>query len=186
MPAFTRRQTLALGAAAGLAASLPAMPARAAKVGWNPGDIFPDMAFRMPDGSPRKVSDYSGKALFLYFAGSWCPYCQSQMPAVVEIWQRLKDDPRIDWAMIAYREAPEITRKWINQDLGAAIPVVDPDNARTRVITLLNGNTTQFVTPTGYVLAPGSIIHYWRQGSGRTEQYETALNEAAAKVGPKA
>lgn len=49
------------------------------------GDKAPDFSFATTAGTNGKLSDYSGKVVFINFWASWCPPCMQEMPDINEL-----------------------------------------------------------------------------------------------------
>jgi len=59
--------------------------------------VAPDMRFAelklsTLEGTPAKLSDYKGKAIFLNFWASWCGDCIKEMPSIEKAQQLLQND----------------------------------------------------------------------------------------------
>lgn len=186
---FTRRSFLGIGMA-GVSAGLGVGLAGCATTqpggeGWNSGNRIPDIALQTADGATVRLSDYSDRALLFYIGGEWCVYCRQGMPALADAWRSLRQDPRIAFVAMSYAEAPETTRRWINDKTGIGMTVLHPPSRGSRV-PLVNGSNTSFVSPTVYILTAGNIIHTWRTGASSAGFYRTSLLEAAAALPPRA
>lgn len=88
----------------GLPTSLPgATPflVGAARVGLQPGDVAPELAWTAKDGTatelkdldgnPVRLSNLRGKTVWLNFWATWCPPCQSETPVLREMDERYRD-----------------------------------------------------------------------------------------------
>jgi thiol-disulfide isomerase/thioredoxin len=53
-----------------------------------PGAMAPDFVLTRADGSPLRLSDYRGQAVFLNFWATWCVFCIEEMPDM----QRIADE----------------------------------------------------------------------------------------------
>ncbi len=149
--------------------------------GWNVGNRIPDIALRNADGFTIRLSDYHDRAMLFYIGGEWCVHCRQGIPELAKTWRALKDDPRIAFVAMSYAEAPETTRRWINDKAGIGMTVLHPPSRSSRV-PLVNGGHMAFSAPTVYVLIAGNIIHAWRVGASQDAYYRTALLEAAYAI----
>jgi peroxiredoxin len=69
--------------------------------GLRPGDLAPELAVPLPDGTtyqltdldgqPVRLADLRGKVVWLNFWASWCPPCQHETPILRELSERYKD-----------------------------------------------------------------------------------------------
>lgn len=50
--------------------------------GLKVGDKAPDLNFRNTEGKSFELSKIKGKSVFIFYRGSWCPYCVKQLKAV--------------------------------------------------------------------------------------------------------
>ncbi|MBL0149726.1 MAG: TlpA family protein disulfide reductase [Ideonella sp.] len=87
---MNRRQTLALGAVAALAAAAgtgvgvwrqPGPTQGAEAVGQLPPDFW-QLRFTKPDGGELAMADFRGQPLVINFWATWCPPCVRELPAL--------------------------------------------------------------------------------------------------------
>lgn len=57
-----------------------------------PGKLAPDFEENMVDGTTMRLSDLKGKVVLLDFWASWCGPCRRENPAVVNLYNKYKDD----------------------------------------------------------------------------------------------
>ncbi len=72
-----------------------------ARVGLQPGDLAPELAWtnadgtttelRDLDGSPVRLADLRGRTVWLNFWATWCPPCQAETPVLREMDERYRD-----------------------------------------------------------------------------------------------
>jgi thiol-disulfide isomerase/thioredoxin len=72
-----------------------------AKIGVRVGQVAPELAVPLPDGTtyqltdldgrPVRLSDLRGKAVWINFWASWCPPCQSETPVIRDLAERYAD-----------------------------------------------------------------------------------------------
>jgi peroxiredoxin len=72
-----------------------------ATVGLRPGDVAPELAVTVDDGTdyqltdldgnPVRLEDLRGKVVWLNFFASWCPPCQQETPILRELSERYRD-----------------------------------------------------------------------------------------------
>jgi cytochrome c biogenesis protein CcmG/thiol:disulfide interchange protein DsbE len=66
-----------------------------ASIGVRPGQMAPELAVPLPDGTtyqltdldgqPVRLADLRGKAVWINFWASWCPPCQSETPVIRDL-----------------------------------------------------------------------------------------------------
>ncbi len=54
-------------------------------------ETLPDTTITLLDGTHKKLNDYAGQPLVIYFWGSWCPICKMSSPVV----SALSDDYQV-------------------------------------------------------------------------------------------
>ncbi|MBR1401061.1 MAG: AhpC/TSA family protein [Prevotella sp.] len=61
------------------------------------GTAYTDLALELPDGTPKRLSDYivKGKLNFIDFWASWCGPCRAAIPSVKEMHRKLGDKVNI-------------------------------------------------------------------------------------------
>jgi thiol-disulfide isomerase/thioredoxin len=57
----------------------------------NVGDVAPDFAYTLPDGTTHKLSELRGKKVLLNFWATWCEPCRSEMPDLQQATQAYGD-----------------------------------------------------------------------------------------------
>ncbi|ULQ59667.1 TlpA family protein disulfide reductase [Brucepastera parasyntrophica] len=58
-------------------------------VGIKVQNTAPDFEFYFLDGTKAKLSDYSGKPVFLHFWATWCPPCIRELPLIAKLEKEL-------------------------------------------------------------------------------------------------
>ena len=56
-----------------------------------------DFALKDKDGTEHRLTDYNGKPVLLNFFGTWCGYCNEELPSL----QRIHDEGRVQVVLIA-------------------------------------------------------------------------------------
>ena len=51
------------------------------------------------DGSPLRLQDQRGKVVLLNFWATWCPPCVQEMPQLEQLYQALRQQPFVVWAV---------------------------------------------------------------------------------------
>lgn len=60
-----------------------------------PGNPAPDVTvYSLQKGLPYRLAAFRGRWVFINFWTSWCPPCRDEFPALVRLWNDLRDDSR--------------------------------------------------------------------------------------------
>ena len=110
-----------------------AVDASVANVGWEPGDILPDVAFKTPDGEDKVISDYRGTPLFVNFWAKWCGPCRREMPSLAEVYPNLSAQG-LQLIFLNMYEPYDIGVKWADEE-GYSFPLFDSYNRQSRAST---------------------------------------------------
>jgi thiol-disulfide isomerase/thioredoxin len=60
-----------------------------------------DMAFRTLDGQVKHLADAKGHVVFLNLWGTWCIQCVAEMPTVQQLYDRYRNDPRVEFLVVS-------------------------------------------------------------------------------------
>ncbi len=77
--------------------------------------------FEDMDGNQQKLADYKGKVLFINLWATWCPPCVAEMPSIQKLYDKFKDNNRIEFLIIS-SEKPEKIKAFIKKR-GFTFPV---------------------------------------------------------------
>jgi cytochrome c biogenesis protein CcmG, thiol:disulfide interchange protein DsbE len=65
---------------------------RSGETGLNPGDLSPEFKLTDLSGSQVSIRDFKGKVVLLNFWATWCEPCVAEMPALEQLYNRLKSE----------------------------------------------------------------------------------------------
>ena len=94
-----------------------------------PVEGTPAAEFQLQDlsGQSHTLSQYQGKVVLLNFWATWCKPCTTEMPAMQQAFEQLKDDGLVVLAVNELEDLPKV--KAHIQEHGHTFPVLmDPDN----------------------------------------------------------
>lgn len=76
----------------------------------------PDFTFRTLDGSPRHLSDWKGKVIFLDLWGTWCIGCIAEMPKVQQLYEHYRNVPDVQFLIISRLDSPWEVRAYARRN----------------------------------------------------------------------
>jgi thiol-disulfide isomerase/thioredoxin len=121
-----------------------------------------DFSLKSLEGETITLESLQGKVIFMNFWATWCPPCIAEMPAIQNLYEKVKSD-KIAFVMVSLDEDPAKASKFI-QRMGFTFPVYSPDGYTPPVYG--SGN----VIPTTYVISPDGFIVARQEGMA---QYDT-------------
>lgn len=128
-PALPRRRALALLAALGAGAALPARAANEITP-WPAGRAVPPFAAEGLDGKVWRLPELRGRAVLLNFWASWCEPCRTEMPSL-QSFAEFHDD-RLVVLAVNFKETAAQVRRYV-QRTGLRLTVVrDPEGEIAR------------------------------------------------------
>ena len=57
--------------------------------------VIPDLSFKDNNGQLINLAGQKGKVVFIDFWATWCPYCIAEMPAINDLYKKLKSNPNV-------------------------------------------------------------------------------------------
>ncbi|GAX91666.1 TlpA family protein disulfide reductase [Effusibacillus lacus] len=79
------------------------------------GYTAPDFTLKDSNGNEVKLSELKGKKVFINFWASWCPPCKAEMPDLVEMSQKYKDQIAFYGINLTVQDNEEEAKKFIRE-----------------------------------------------------------------------
>lgn len=103
-------------------------------------------------GDYVRLSDYSGKVVFLNIWATWCPPCREEMPSMVSLYQKLKGRNFEMLAVSIDLEGEKVVRPFAVK-YGLTFPVLlDPDSKIYRLYGLTGVPESFIVDKSGVII----------------------------------
>jgi thiol-disulfide isomerase/thioredoxin len=136
--------------------------------GLHPGDLAPELAVTLDDGSsyqltdldgaPIRLSDLRGKAVWINFWASWCPPCQQETPIIRDLAERYRDAGLVVVAIAVQETSPADIRAYAERyDLGYTIGF-DASGHIYREYKVFGLPTQVFIRPDGVIDSVGKTV----------------------------
>lgn len=129
----------------------------------NTGDTrLPEQAFdysgQFTDTNGKIISleNYKGKTLFINLWATWCPPCRAEMPHISELYKKTKDQPDLEFLMIALDDDFGKSKKYV-ENKGFTFPVVHAGFG-------LNASLQSQSIPTTLVVGPSGKVLFYHEG----------------------
>ena len=102
------------------------------------------------------LENYKGKTLFINLCATWCPPCRAEMPHISELYKKTKDQPDLEFLMIALDGDFEKSKKFI-RDKGFTFPVLHAGYG-------LSSSLQSQAVPTTLVVGPSGKVLFYHEG----------------------
>lgn len=73
------------------------------------------------------TDELKGKVLFINFWATWCPPCRAEMPSIQTLYERFKDNDKVEFLLVEIETDIEGTKKFLN-DNKLSLPIVYPNS----------------------------------------------------------
>jgi peroxiredoxin len=123
-----------------------------------------DFMLRSLDGETLTLESLKGKVIFMNFWATWCPPCLAEMPAIQDLYEKVKSD-NIAFVLVSLDEDPAKAKKFIRRQ-GYTFPVYSPQGYTPPVYA--SGN----VIPTTFVISPDGFIVARQEGMAQYDNME--------------
>ena len=114
------------------------------RMGISRTDALPvpdDVRFVDLDGNTVTLSDFKGRIVFLNFWATWCPPCREEMPAMENLYRKLKKDTFV-MAAVSSQESPKTVAAFIRKQNVSFLPLLDPTGKERRKFGVAQYPTT--------------------------------------------
>ena len=102
------------------------MPAGGAASPLGLGQAAPDFSLTDLDGRTSRLSDYTGKPVWINVWASWCAPCRAEAPDIDAVYRQAHDQSGVQLLMVSLDPEPSAVRTYLNT-VKYALPVfVDP------------------------------------------------------------
>ncbi len=136
--------------------------------GLQPGDLAPELAVALDDGStfqltdlggqPIRLADLRGKAVWINFWASWCPPCQQETPIIRAMAERYRDAGLVVVAIAVQETSPADIRAYAERyDLDYTIGF-DASGHVYREYRVFGLPTQFFIRPDGTIASVGKTV----------------------------
>jgi thiol-disulfide isomerase/thioredoxin len=105
-------------------------------------------------GGRASIDDYKDKVVFLNFWATWCPPCVEEMPSMLHLYDRMKNDDRFVLLAVSADESWDPVKKFFaDRPLPGFKVLLDPGGKIAKQY-----GTTMF--PETYVVVNGRIVGF--------------------------
>ncbi len=134
------------------------------------------------DGTVVKLADLRGKAVFLNFWATWCGPCRAEMPNLETLYEQVKAEPNVAFALIAY-EPPEKVKTFLGKHPHNA-PVYTVSEEILKKMRIESFPTTLILGKNGEMVFSKTGAVAW--DAGTTREFLLALaRDLPFTAGPK-
>jgi cytochrome c biogenesis protein CcmG/thiol:disulfide interchange protein DsbE len=135
------------------------------------GELAPDFALTLLDGSEVTLADLRGQVVVLNFWASWCSPCRREAPALQETWATHKDEG-VAFIGVTYQDAQGASQRFI-QEFGITYPNgMDEKGRISRAYGVMG-------VPETFVIDRDGKVVWFQIGEVRAEELARQLELAA-------
>ena len=102
------------------------------------------------------VDQLKGKVLFINFWATWCPPCKAEMPSIQKLYDKFKDNDKVEFLLVEIDNDIEGANKFLKQEK-LSLPIVYPNSNIPE--TWLSG-----AIPTTVILDKDGVVAAREQG----------------------
>lgn len=162
--------------------------------GINVRERYPDLAFKDVDGKNLSLADFRGKIIVLHYWGSWCPPCVRELPQLVDLYNRFKNDERVAFVFLQAEEPMDVSLKFLkrkNMEIPTYESMISKKESRFNALyTLSDGRRiireklgTSYYPSTTFLDGNGIVIGHFRGFTNSNWlRWEAGIRDAAANA----
>jgi peroxiredoxin len=139
----------------------PAMPLLSGTV------VAPDFSLPDLDGNVRRLRSFRGQAVLLTFWATWCPPCQTEIPAMEVLYQAYKDHGFEVVAVASDVQGAEAIQPFVTQRNLSFTTLLDTTGQVTRLYGVTALPTTYLLDREGRLVRVVIGIHDWATADSR-------------------
>lgn len=141
------------------------------------GQEAPDFELRGLDGNTIKLSDYRGKAVWLYAWQCGSPQCRRELPQLQKLYEEYKDTGLVVLGLDV-TDDPQIARAFLDENPVTFPLIHDNSSAAKRIVLDACGDKTA-ITPMSCIIdRQGKVVDAWLGYEGNHERALAALEKA--------
>ncbi len=125
--------------------------------------------FQLPDATGRmhRLREQRGKVVFLNFWATWCPPCVHEMPMMEQLYQRLRQQPLVMWA-VNLQESQEQVVHFMTANSLHFPALLDPDGAVSSLYKVRGLPMTYLINCAGNMVGWAAGPREWTNDATRT------------------
>ena len=133
------------------------------------GEVAPDFAATTIDGTPVRLSDFKGKAVWLTFGATWCQPCRAENPDIQASYDKFKGNGVVVLAVYITEDAGTV-RDYATRVGLTYLKVADPDTRIASEYRILG-------IPSHFFIDRSGVLHAIKVGTLDPETMAAMLTE---------
>ena len=110
------------------------------------------------------LSQFKGKTIFINLWATWCPPCRAEMPHISDLYDKVKNEGKVEFLMIALDDDFNKSKKYVAEK-GFSFPIVHAAYG-------LNPSLQSQAIPTTLVVSPEGEIVFYQEGMSNFNNQE--------------